>query len=116
MAEHFHYPPEIFNILVDTIPLLCRSKKYDAHGLLHAAQTEPHRQSVQLRPVRYRTRDVFSSIEETSRAKIKFAEVLRLVPAARKAATDALAQSEGVTMPCRAGASMPLLILKGNLS
>jgi hypothetical protein len=27
MAEHFHYPPEVFNLLVDTIPLLCRSKK-----------------------------------------------------------------------------------------
>jgi hypothetical protein len=27
MSEHFHYPPEIFNLLVDTIPLLCRSKK-----------------------------------------------------------------------------------------
>lgn len=26
MAEHFHYPPEVFNLLVDTIPLLCRSK------------------------------------------------------------------------------------------
>lgn len=27
MAEQFHYPPEIFNLLVDTIPLLCRSKQ-----------------------------------------------------------------------------------------
>lgn len=27
MAEHFHYPPEIFNLLVDTLPLLCRSKQ-----------------------------------------------------------------------------------------
>lgn len=27
MAERFHYPPEVFNLLVDTIPLLCRSKK-----------------------------------------------------------------------------------------
>lgn len=27
MAENFHYPPEVFNLLVDTIPLLCRSKK-----------------------------------------------------------------------------------------
>lgn len=27
MIEQFHYPPEIFNLLVDTIPLLCRSKK-----------------------------------------------------------------------------------------
>lgn len=27
MAEQFHYPPEVFNLLVDTIPLLCRSKK-----------------------------------------------------------------------------------------
>ncbi len=27
MSEHFHYPPEIFSLLVDTIPLLCRSKK-----------------------------------------------------------------------------------------
>jgi hypothetical protein len=26
MAEHFHYPPEVFSLLVDTIPLLCRSK------------------------------------------------------------------------------------------
>jgi len=23
----YHYPPELFNLLVDTIPLLCRSKK-----------------------------------------------------------------------------------------
>lgn len=27
MAEQFHYPPEVFNLLVDTIPLLCRSKQ-----------------------------------------------------------------------------------------
>lgn len=27
MAEQFHYPPEVFSLLVDTIPLLCRSKK-----------------------------------------------------------------------------------------
>ncbi|WP_446645324.1 hypothetical protein ACSAM1_14185 [Xanthomonas citri pv. bilvae] len=27
MAEQFHYPPEVFNLLVDAIPLLCRSKK-----------------------------------------------------------------------------------------
>lgn len=27
MTEQFHYPPEVFNLLVDTIPLLCRSKK-----------------------------------------------------------------------------------------
>jgi hypothetical protein len=27
MADAFHYPPEVFNLLVDTIPLLCRSKK-----------------------------------------------------------------------------------------
>lgn len=27
MAEKFHYPPEVFNLLVDAIPLLCRSKK-----------------------------------------------------------------------------------------
>lgn len=27
MAEEFHYPPEVFNLLVDTIPLLCRSKQ-----------------------------------------------------------------------------------------
>lgn len=26
MAEAFHYPPEILSLLVDTIPLLCRSK------------------------------------------------------------------------------------------
>lgn len=25
--ERFHYPPEVFNLLVDTIPLLCRSKQ-----------------------------------------------------------------------------------------
>lgn len=23
----FHYPPDLFNLLVQTIPLLCRSKK-----------------------------------------------------------------------------------------
>lgn len=27
MAEQFHYPPEVFSLLVDAIPLLCRSKK-----------------------------------------------------------------------------------------
>ncbi len=27
MTEQFHYPPEVFNLLVDTIPLLCRSKQ-----------------------------------------------------------------------------------------
>ncbi len=27
MADQFHYPPEVFNLLVDTIPLLCRSKQ-----------------------------------------------------------------------------------------
>ncbi|CAH1905829.1 Restriction endonuclease [Candidatus Nitrotoga sp. HW29] len=27
MAEAFHYPPELFSLLVDTIPLLCRSKQ-----------------------------------------------------------------------------------------
>ncbi len=27
MAESFHYPPEVLNLLVDTIPLLCRSKR-----------------------------------------------------------------------------------------
>lgn len=27
MAEQFHYPPEVFNLLVDTIPVLCRSKR-----------------------------------------------------------------------------------------
>lgn len=27
MAEQFHYPPEVFNLLIDVIPLLCRSKK-----------------------------------------------------------------------------------------
>ncbi len=27
MAEQFHYPPEVFNLLIDTVPLLCRSKK-----------------------------------------------------------------------------------------
>jgi len=27
MAEQFHYPPEVFNLLVDTIPLVCRSKQ-----------------------------------------------------------------------------------------
>lgn len=27
MPEVFHYPPELFNLLVNTILLLCRSKK-----------------------------------------------------------------------------------------
>lgn len=27
MADKFHYPPEVFNLLVEGIPLLCRSKK-----------------------------------------------------------------------------------------
>lgn len=26
MNERFHYPPDVFNLLVDTIPLLCKSK------------------------------------------------------------------------------------------
>lgn len=25
-SDHFHYPPDVFNLLVDTIPLLCKSK------------------------------------------------------------------------------------------
>lgn len=36
MAEQFHYPPEIFNLLVDTIPLLCRSKR-DVIGFFQGA-------------------------------------------------------------------------------
>ena len=27
MESEYHYPPEVFNLLVDTIPLLCKSKK-----------------------------------------------------------------------------------------
>ena len=27
MADVFHYPPEVFNLLVDTIPFLCKSKQ-----------------------------------------------------------------------------------------
>ena len=27
MAEHYHYPPEVLSLLIDTIPLLCRGKK-----------------------------------------------------------------------------------------
>ena len=27
MESEYHYPPEVFNLLVDTIPLLCRSKR-----------------------------------------------------------------------------------------
>lgn len=27
MDERYHYPPDIFNLLVDTIPVLCKSKK-----------------------------------------------------------------------------------------
>ncbi|MFZ1904814.1 MAG: restriction endonuclease [Steroidobacteraceae bacterium] len=27
MTDHFHYPPEVFSLLVDTIPLLCRGKR-----------------------------------------------------------------------------------------
>jgi len=27
MGSEYHYPPEVFNLLVDTIPLLCRSKR-----------------------------------------------------------------------------------------
>lgn len=26
MEESYHYPPEVLNLLVDTVPLLCRSK------------------------------------------------------------------------------------------
>lgn len=26
MVDSYHYPPEVLNLLVDTIPLLCRSK------------------------------------------------------------------------------------------
>ncbi|SUX54518.1 restriction endonuclease [Chromobacterium vaccinii] len=26
MDDHFHYPPDVFNLLVDTIPLLCKGK------------------------------------------------------------------------------------------
>lgn len=27
MVDVFHYPPEVFNLLVDSIPLLCKSKQ-----------------------------------------------------------------------------------------
>lgn len=27
MDDHFHYPPDVFNLLVDTIPLLCKGKE-----------------------------------------------------------------------------------------
>lgn len=27
MDDSYHYPPEVLNLLVDTIPLLCKSKK-----------------------------------------------------------------------------------------
>jgi hypothetical protein len=40
MAEQFHYPPEIFNLLVDTIPLLCRSKR-DVIGFFQGAGVAP---------------------------------------------------------------------------
>ena len=36
MAEHLHYPPEIFNLLVDTLPLLCRSKQDVVHFFVGA--------------------------------------------------------------------------------
>ena len=36
MAEQFHYPPEVFNLLVDTIPLLCRSKQDVVHFFVGA--------------------------------------------------------------------------------
>lgn len=40
MAEQFHYPPEVLNLLVDTIPLLCRSKK-DVVLFLQGAGVDP---------------------------------------------------------------------------
>jgi hypothetical protein len=57
MTEQFHYPPEVFNLLVDTIPLLCRSKDdvivflqgagVDADDLAEVANTVRHaRQSI----------------------------------------------------------------------
>lgn len=27
VSEPYHYPPDVFNLLVDTIPLLCKSKR-----------------------------------------------------------------------------------------
>ncbi|MBS9443416.1 restriction endonuclease [Photorhabdus heterorhabditis] len=40
MADSFHYPPEIFDLLVNTIPLLCRSKK-NVLLFLQGAGVEP---------------------------------------------------------------------------
>lgn len=40
MAEQFHYPPEVLNLLVDTLPLLCRSKK-DVVLFLQGAGVDP---------------------------------------------------------------------------
>ncbi|WP_045727640.1 restriction endonuclease [Xanthomonas sp. GPE 39] len=40
MAEQFHYPPEVLNLLVDTIPLLCRSKK-DVVLFMQGAGVDP---------------------------------------------------------------------------
>lgn len=39
MADSFHYPPEVLKLLVDTIPLLCRSKK-DVFLFLQGAGVE----------------------------------------------------------------------------
>ena len=40
MAEAFHYPPELFRLLIDTIPLLCRSKQ-DVILFLRSAGVAP---------------------------------------------------------------------------
>jgi hypothetical protein len=40
MSEQFHYPPEVFTLLVDTIPLLCRSKQ-DVVTFLQGAGVPP---------------------------------------------------------------------------
>lgn len=66
MSEQFHYPPEVFNLLVDTIPLLCRSK-LDVVLFLQGAGVAPEDLSE------------VSRIVETNRNAINKFEIVRKV-------------------------------------
>ena len=49
MESEYHYPPEIFNLLVDTIPLLCRSKNDVIIFFKGAGVSETHLNDLQKR-------------------------------------------------------------------
>lgn len=61
MAEQFHYPPEVFNLLVDAIPLLCRSKQ-DVVLFLQGAGVAPE-DLAEVSRIVHTSRDAISKFE-----------------------------------------------------